>query len=87
LQRRADIGGRANENALIRNFMTARVCIVAVGFMEMKPEGVTHSFPITIENLAPRKILMALEGEARSLQNKPSSSTLIHKCHDRQLFL
>ena len=55
--------------------------------MEMKPEGVTHSFPITIENLAPRKILMALEGEARSLQNKAPSSILIHKYHDRQLFL
>lgn len=41
-----------------------------IHFMEMKPEGVTHSFPITIENLAHRKILMALEGGLEAFKRR-----------------
>ena len=41
-----------------------------IHFMEMKADGMTHSFPITIENLAHREILMALEGGLEAFKRR-----------------
>lgn len=41
-----------------------------IHFMEMRPDGVTHSFPLTIENLEHRQILMALEGGLEAFKRR-----------------
>lgn len=41
-----------------------------IHFMEMKADGVTTSFPLTIEDLAHRQILMALEGGLEAFKRR-----------------
>jgi len=41
-----------------------------IHFMEMKADGVTRSFPLTIEDLAHRQILMALEGGLEAFKRR-----------------
>lgn len=41
-----------------------------IHFMAMKPDGVTASFPLTIEDLAHRQILMALEGGLEAFKRR-----------------